>query len=106
MDDVSRVVAGKRQTITRQKVKMQKRLLNDNLKELYSKFIDEHDNYQLSYAAFCRLRPFLVVQPTDKTETPVCVKSMKIMLSFCKPAFLQVSFRNLAGLNLVKLYVM
>ena len=72
-DDVSRIVAGKRQTITRKKVKMQKRLLNDSLKELYKKFVSEFGNYQISYAAFCRLRPFWVRQPSEKDkETCLC----------------------------------
>ena len=73
-DDVSRVVAGKRQTITRNKVKMQKRLLNDNMTVLHKKFLEEaSENYQISYPAFCRLRPFWVREPTDKDkQTCLC----------------------------------
>jgi hypothetical protein len=71
-DEISRVVAGKKSTITHNKIKMQKRLLNDNLTELYAKFVRQN-NYKISYAAFCRLRPFWVRQPTDKDrDTCLC----------------------------------
>ena len=56
-DDVSRMTTGKNNTITRRKCKRQRRLIVDSLKNLHSKFRAEFGNV-VSYASFCRLRPF------------------------------------------------
>ena len=72
-DEVSRCLPGKRDTITRQKVKKQKRILNDTLKNLYDKFCTAHP--QVSYPVFCRLRPFWVVQQSvEERDTCACTK--------------------------------
>ncbi|KAK0151073.1 hypothetical protein N1851_007764 [Merluccius polli] len=63
-DDVSRFTTGKKQTVTRQKKKRQKRLLTDTLKNLYLKFLAEHPNLRLSFSLFCTFRPYWVVRPT------------------------------------------
>lgn len=74
-DDNSRSSAGKRETITRFKVKKQKRFLNDDMKNLYTKFISENPSMMLSYSLFCRLRPFWVVKATERDrQTCLCVK--------------------------------
>ena len=72
-DDVSRVTTSKKETVTRNKVKKQKRLLNDSRKNLYEKFQAENPEVKISYSIFCRLRPFWVVTPTEKNrDTCLC----------------------------------
>lgn len=71
-DDVSRMTTGKKQTITLQKKKMQKRLLTDTIKNIYRKFVSE-STHQVSYSFFCSQRPFWVVAPTEADrETCQC----------------------------------
>ncbi|XP_038063032.1 uncharacterized protein LOC119733721 [Patiria miniata] len=62
-DDNSRQMPGKKDTITRHKVKKQKRLLNDSLTVLHAKFLYENSTMTMHYS-FCRLRPWWVVKPT------------------------------------------
>ena len=63
----------KNQTITRGKAKMQKRFLNDTIKNLHHKFLLENPSIQLSYALFCFMRPFWVVHPSiSDRETCLC----------------------------------
>ncbi|XP_064601012.1 uncharacterized protein LOC135467176 [Liolophura sinensis] len=72
-DDVSRITAGKKETKTRNKQKMQKRFLCDSLKVLHMKFLSESPNMKISYSLFCRLRPFWVIIPSSKDrETCLC----------------------------------
>ena len=72
-DDVSRITTGVKQTITRGKIKEQKRLLCDTLKHIYVKYLVENATVKVSYVVFCRLRPFYVVMPTDKDrDTCLC----------------------------------
>ena len=74
-DDNSRTAAGKKDSITRNKVKKQKRFLNDDLKNLHDKFLSEFPNLKLSYSLFCRFRPFWVLKATEKDrETCLCIK--------------------------------
>jgi len=56
---------GKKDTITRHKSKMQKRLLYDTLNNTYIKFCAKFTEWKISYSMFCRLWPFWVVPPTD-----------------------------------------
>ena len=62
-DDVSRVTTGVKRTVTFRKVKKQRRVLNDTLKNLYIKFKSETQTKKICYATFCNLRPFWVVFP-------------------------------------------
>lgn len=72
-DDNSRATTGKKETITRNKVKMQKRLLSDSMKDLHKKFRIEYPAIKISYTAFCRRRPFWVVKPSiQDRETCLC----------------------------------
>lgn len=50
-DDVSRMTAGKKETITKHQCKMQKRLLTDS----HLKFLSEFPHFHVSYSLFCRL---------------------------------------------------
>ena len=72
-DDISRTTAGKKETITRNKVKMQKRFVWDTLENLHRKFMAENPNTSVSYSLFCRLRPFWVLLPDLKSrDTCLC----------------------------------
>ncbi|GBM18513.1 hypothetical protein AVEN_252291-1 [Araneus ventricosus] len=73
-DDLhSHMCPGKKDTITRGRMKMQRRVLLDSLKHLHRKYINNGGTF-MSYTQFCLLRPFWVVQPTLKDrETCLCV---------------------------------
>ena len=62
-DDNSRATSGKKETLTRNRDKKQKRLLSDTMKNLHLKFVAETQDSCISYSLFCRLRPFWVVMP-------------------------------------------
>jgi hypothetical protein len=70
-DKFSRLCPGKKDTLTRNKVKKQKRLMNMSLKDLHVEFVKEQ-SYKICYATFCRLRPFWVVDP-KVTERDTCL---------------------------------
>ena len=59
-DDISRITTGKKQTVTRNKQKEQKRLLLDTMKNLHIKYLAENSNHTLSYCS------------VHKTETILC----------------------------------
>lgn len=72
-DDNSRATTGKRDTVTRKQVKMQKRLLSDSLKNLHLKFKEENPTIKISYSEFCKRKPFWIVHPSVKDrETCLC----------------------------------
>lgn len=72
-DENSRLTAGKKQTITRGRIRKQKRFLNDTLRNLHRRFLSEHPLVRISYSLFCRMRPFWVVTPTlADRETCLC----------------------------------
>ena len=62
-DNNSRMMPGKRDTITRNKIQKQKRLLSDSLKSLHKKFLQANKDMKVSYTMFCKLRPFWIVDP-------------------------------------------
>lgn len=73
-DKSSRVCPGKRDTITKKGIKKQRRYLNNTMKNLCSEFRKENPSTQISYAAFCRLRPFWVVAAKlSNRDTCLCV---------------------------------
>ena len=85
-DDVSRLTTGKKDTITRKKVKKQKRFLLESLGILHSKFLSE-DSIKISYSRFCEFRPFWVRIPTIKDrETCLCKihENTKLQVEKCK----------------------
>jgi len=75
-DDISRSTAGKRETLTRNKVKKQKRFLLKPISWTYKMYIKENvgkDARNISLATFRRHRPFWVVRPSIKDrETCNC----------------------------------
>lgn len=79
-DSNSRTAAGKKECITRNSIKKQKRYLLDSLKNLHKKFL-QTNTLTIGYSLFCRLRPFWVVSPklTDR-DTCACVVHENINL--------------------------
>ena len=80
-DDNSRLTSGKKQTVTKNKIKKQKRLLLDTVENLHKKFCSEYTSNCISYPAFARLHPFWVRLPTSKDrDTCMCKKHTNIQL--------------------------
>ena len=74
-DDNSWMLPGEKDTITLNKVKKQKHLLNDSMKALHAKFLYEHPNVSLHYTTFTKLRPFWIVKPSlSDLNTCTCKK--------------------------------
>ena len=72
-EDNSSSTAGKKETITRKKVKKQVHILKDICKNLHKKYLSENELSTVSYATFLRLRPFWVVsQSVEKRNTCLC----------------------------------
>ena len=85
-DDVSTMTAAKKSTITRNGVKKQRRLLQNTLLELHARYnADGGANETVSYATFCRLRPFWVVQARlCERATCECTKCFNLELMLDK----------------------
>ena len=84
-DDVSRASAGKKETATKIKQKVQKRYLLDTMLSLHHKF--QKEVMKVSYATFTRHRPFYVVPPSiGNRETCLCLihSNMKSRISALK----------------------
>lgn len=82
-DDVSRNTAGTKETVTRKKIKKQKRYLLSSMKTLYKKFILL--NGDISYTTFTRYRPFYVLKPTELSrETCLCKQHTNVSLLAAK----------------------
>nr|XP_053618254.1 uncharacterized protein LOC128679821 [Plodia interpunctella] len=72
-DDVSRATAGKNETVTLHKKKMQKRILLDTRKNLYISFRKENPDVKCHYSYFAKHKPFYVVPARiDGRETCMC----------------------------------
>jgi hypothetical protein len=61
-DDISRMTTGIKNTVTRNQVKKQRRVLLDTIKNIHRKVLSEKD-YCLAYSFFCKQRPFWVCPP-------------------------------------------
>lgn len=74
-DDENSILApGKKDTITVRKQSMQKRYLKDSLKNLHKKFT-KNVFYSISFATFCRYKPFYVLKPNlSSRDTCLCMK--------------------------------
>jgi hypothetical protein len=81
-DDNSRLTSGKAETITKGKRKEQRRYLWYSLRTLHSKFCSENGEV-ISYATFCRLRPFYVLFPRmNNRESCVCIKCANLQVCY------------------------
>jgi len=88
---VSRTTAGKKETVTKHKCKMQKRILVDTLLNTHLKFLSEHPQYSVSYSMFCSMRPFWVVPPTERDrQTCLCKTHENLQLIIDKLAELRI----------------
>lgn len=77
----SRLCAGKKDFITKKGERKQKRVMLDTLLNLHKRFV-EKTHMKISYAMFCNLRPFWVVQPRcDNRNTCMCVTHSNIDLT-------------------------
>lgn len=68
-DSNSRNAARKKECITRNYIKKQKRYLLDSLKNLHKKFLQTFPD---GYSLFCKLRPFWVVSPKLSDRDTIC----------------------------------
>ena len=82
-DDNSRMMPGKKddKIIEKGTPKIQKRILNDYLSNLYDKFVAEYPEDRLSFASFCRMRPsnYLLVNFTTLTAC-LCTRHQNMAL--------------------------
>lgn len=84
-DENSRLCPGKRDFISRKRIKKQKRYLNDCLKNLHKKFVKSHSELQISYQTFCRCKPFWIVPPVaSKRDTCMCITHANISLQISR----------------------
>ncbi|MGL5028750.1 MAG: hypothetical protein ACRC6C_01280, partial [Wolbachia pipientis] len=96
-DENSRMCPGKRDTVTRNKVKKQKHLLSDTMLNLHKKFVQKtpaHSN--VSYSRFCALRPFWIITPkANNRDTCACTIHANMHLLMTKLKTLNiVSFKS------------
>jgi hypothetical protein len=75
--DNSRLTPGMKETVTKNKVKHQKRVLLHTIEGLHNKFLMENENEKISYTSFSRLRPFWVLQPKESCDTMNLVQHVK-----------------------------
>lgn len=82
-DDNSRQCPDKKDFITKNGLKMQKRYLTDSVRNIHIKYL-KSGNEPVSYVTFCRLRPFCVVKP-DASSRNTCVckiyNNMELLVS-------------------------
>lgn len=77
-DEFSRCCPGKKDTVTKNKLKKQKRLLNKPLKEIHQEFIKQSST-KISYSLFCRLKPFWVLEPKIEARNTCMCKTWSNM---------------------------
>uniref|UniRef100_UPI003590066A uncharacterized protein isoform X2 n=1 Tax=Myxine glutinosa TaxID=7769 RepID=UPI003590066A len=91
LDYNSRMTTGKKNTVTRKKKKLQKRLLNDTRKNIHSRFLAENPTSSISYSLFCRLKPYWIVTPTEKDrQTCLCKIHENTQLTLSKLKTLKI----------------
>lgn len=78
-DAVSTICAGKKEFITKKKVRMQKRYLTAPLKKLHKKLLSE-TNLRVSYSFFTKHRPFWVLPPKPIRDTCLCAQHTNMEL--------------------------
>ena len=81
-DDNSTLAPGKKDCITKKKVRKQKRYLNHPMQYLHQRYCQQN-NFAITYSAFCKLRPFWIVwKRVQERDTCVCMKHENIELVF------------------------
>lgn len=77
-DSVSRMLPGKKDFVRKGRVKKQRRILLDSLKNLHKRFLKEK-GFKISYTTFTRCRPFWVTFPKARDrETCACIRHENI----------------------------
>nr|CAI5826632.1 unnamed protein product [Callosobruchus analis] len=72
-DSNSRQTAGKKEFVTRKNIRKQRRYMLDTLRKLHQKFL-KITAVDISYALFCRLRPFWIMPATlQNRNTCACI---------------------------------
>ena len=81
-DENSRLLAGKKDTITKNKQKMQRRVLTKPLIEIHAQYQTEvEQQLSMSYRQFVRRRPFYITEPkTSDRDTCACLEHENIRL--------------------------
>ncbi|CAB3234211.1 unnamed protein product [Arctia plantaginis] len=70
-DENSRLCPGKKDYISKNMIKHQKRYLSDSLQNLHQKYVKEYHN--VHYGTFCKLRPYWILVPSvNVRDTCVC----------------------------------
>ena len=78
-DDVSRMTAGKHETVTRIKIKNHRRYLKDTIANLHKKYNASTALCKVSRATFYKAKPFWVLKPkVDNRETVECQRCSNI----------------------------
>lgn len=92
-DDISRILPGKKDVksvkdaLTNKKVKLQKRLLMYNLREVYELFKTDNPNETIGLSTFCQLRPEEVQTVGSKDQEVCCCpycENVAFLLKKCK----------------------
>ncbi|KAK7162509.1 hypothetical protein R3I93_006735 [Phoxinus phoxinus] len=81
-DENSRLLAGKKDTVSKDRVKEQRRVLTKSLKELHKDYNAEAgERRAVSYRQFVRLRPFYVTEPkANDRNTCACLDHENVSL--------------------------
>lgn len=80
-DENSKMCPGKKDFVVKGKLKKQKRLLLDSIKNLHKKYLQTSHPYRVSLTTFWRNRPFWIVAPKQSDrETCACIKHANMEL--------------------------
>jgi len=87
-----------KKTVTKNKKKMQKRFILDSLTNLHRKFLSENPSAKISYALFCRMRPFFVLLPNLQSRD-TCLCKLYDNLAFTANKLVRLHVINSANLE-------
>ncbi|CAG2231225.1 unnamed protein product [Mytilus edulis] len=72
-DDISKITPGIKDTVAKNGIKKQRRVMTESIAIIHVRFILENTDIKISYPTFCRMRPFWVQPPKDSDrETCAC----------------------------------
>lgn len=93
-DENSKMCPGKRDVVRQNGESKQKRILNGSLREMHKKFVKS--NVSISYALFCKIRPWWVVKlgNVSNRNTCLCVKHENLRLLIKKLGILKLIEEN------------
>lgn len=89
-DEITTQAPGKKDFVTLNKERKNKRYLNDTMKNLHKKFLERH-GYVLGYSTFCKLKPYFVTHlKVNARDTCACVRHLNMQLKLTKLKQLRV----------------